>query len=506
MAKKRSEARARPQREAQPERELDIDVPNDSVNEQVVLAAMLVDEETCDRLLPMLPADAFYAEEHRILREAIATTRRKKLTLDPAVIARVYPDVDQIMIERLRETRPEVAPNIDFHVDTLLWDAHRARVTLGPISSLITAIQNPREERDRVIALARSVADAFSETHGRSRFLLDPKEVVRQTMLEVNKRVDGEAFYPYGIHSLDYYEDGSRRIRPGACPAGITLVTALSGSGKSTLMAHLALGLGKQRRKVLFGAWEEEAPITLELLATLNLGWSRSRVLDGKSNTVRTEGDDDWAPMTKADLIAFEEECHKIAPWVRFCANPFDHSDNNATNEHHLDIIRSHIEDSGCEVFFADLLHRCFVDDNPSAERRMLFGMLKIAQDTRTHHIWAHQQRAKDIETRVNKTPTREGIIGAGAWLDVPWVVMAPHLPAKWKEVEDNTMELYILKQRKGPWPIAIEFEWNPDTGQIANGRSVKVKHTVDSSDPAFSKPKGKKPGRAERAFRSRSR
>lgn len=503
--RKRSESKARPQREEAPVREFDIDTPNDPVNEQVVIAAMLVDQESCDRLLPLCPPDAFYAKEHRIIREAIGEARRKKLALDPATLGRLAPDIDLRILEKLPVSRPDVPENLDFHVDLLLWDWRRARAAQGPIGALVESLQDASVPREKLRALARQVAGAFEGGNERGRYIRDPKEVVRQMMSTLRARTTGEAYYPYGIDGLDYYEDGKRRIRPGASPGTITLVSALSGSGKSTVMAHLALASARLRRRVLFGAWEEEAPVTMELLTTLALKWSRSRVLDGKSNTLRTEGDDDWSPMTHEDHVTFEEMAHKISKYVTFFENPFQVNDRSTTgrrvtNDDHLDIIQDHIGQTGCSIFFADLLHRAFVDDTPRDEKLALLRMLAIVQTEKVHLCAAHQQRAKDIETRVDKRPTREGIIGTGAWLDTPWVVMAPHLPAKWKNVPDNTLELLILKQRSGPWPIGIEFDWDPDTGQITGGRSIDIKAQEASDGGAFAAPRSeRKPSKADR-------
>jgi hypothetical protein len=472
-----------------PQREFTIDVPNDPVNEQVVLAAMMVDTEVCDRLLPMFPTEAFYADEHRVIREGLAEMRRKKLTFDPATLARIAPEADMRMLEQLPAARPEVPDNLDFHVQTLLWDFRRAQATRGPISTLLDVIQNPKEDPARVRAVARLVGQCFEGDVGRGRYLRDSKEVVRQMMARVSARIEGEAYYPFGIRGLDRYPDDEVRLRPGASPGTVTLVTALSGSGKSTFISHLALASARQRRKVLFGAWEENAPTTLESLTTLALGWSRSRMLDGKSNTLRTEGDDDWGPMTYEDKVLFEETAHKIGSWVQFFDNPFQRNaarmDREPTNDDHLDLIQEHIEESVCDVFIADLLARSMVDDRPSAEKHFLFRMVAILEECKAHGLFAHQQRAKDIETRPKKEPTREGIIGSGAWLDTAWTILAPHIPAKWKDVPDNTFEIHILKQRNGPWPLGIEFGWDPDTGQIEGGRALNVKAT-ETSEPAI--------------------
>jgi hypothetical protein len=486
--KKRSEAiREKEFKESRDKlREFTIDTPNDPINEQVILAAMIVDEDVRKRIAKSFPPEAFYAEQHRMIFSGLLELNRRKLAYDPSTLARIVPEVDIRILESLSASRPKLPKNLDFHVETLEHDYRRARVTSGPLATLIEAIQNPKESPERLRAFARAVGDSFEDNTGTGRYLRDPAEVVRQAMTLLRKRVEGEAYYPYGIDGLDYYEDGRRRIRPGASPGTISMITALSGSGKSTLTGHAILGSARQnlgedaiKRKVLVGAWEEEAPVTIELLATLQLGLSRSRILDGRSNRLREDSATEYEPLSHEDLVMIEECMHGISKHVRFFDNPFQRGRakgaKESTNDSHLDIIQEHIEDSGCDIFFADLFARCLVDDSPSAERSVLFRLLSITQEQQVHTVIVHQQRAKDIETRMDKRPTREGIIGSGAWLDVCNTVMAPHLPAKWKRVPDDTMEVYILKQRNGPWPIAIEFDWEPDRGQISNGRSMTV-------------------------------
>lgn len=487
-------------------REYTIDVPNDPINEQVVLAAMIVDEEVRARLVKQFPPDAFYADEHRAIAAGLAELERRKLAYDPATLARIAPEVDIRRLEHLADARPDVPKNLDFHLDTLSWDWQRAQLTKGPLSALLEAVQNPKETPERVKALCRQIGTAIDGEHGRARYLRDPKEVVREAMQSIRKRMEGEAHFPYGIPSLDFFErgaqdakgrdiSGQRRIRPGAAPGTINMVTAVSGSGKSTFMGHLGLGLARQRRRVLYGAWEEEAPVTMEFIAVLSLGWSRSRMLDGTSNRMRIDGEG-FEPLTHEELVTLEDRMDAIAKYVRFFDNPFQRNrrttGRRSTNDDHLDIIQDHLEESGAEVFFADLWQRCLIDTSPDDERHALFRQLAIANEQRIHAVIAHQQRAKDIEARPDKRPTREGIIGSGAWLDICWTVMAPHLPAKWKRVPDNTLELYILKQRSGAWPLCVEFDWDPELGSIENGRSISVDSKGEDNNEAFAPPKGK--------------
>lgn len=507
--RKRSEAGARARREI-PEREIQLEVPHDSINEMAVLAAMLVDSEVAKRLIPLCPTDAFYAEEHAAIRDAIGEAMRKGLPLDPGVLVRLNPDIDSRRVEKLVAARPDVPERLDYYVDTLLWDRQLAQAARGPISSFLEAVKNPKHDREDVRILARRIGEAFDGEGG--KHLLAGKDVVRQAVAEVSRRVDGEAIYPFGIDGLDKYEDGEWRMIPGVDPGGLTLVTALSGSGKSLLVGHLAIASARARRKVLFGAWEDEAPTTIEQMATLALKWSRTAIQRGLSSTLRT-ADGRPAKMTREEIVIFEEMAHKIAGWITFFKNPFRHgerlpSGKNATNDDHLDIIENEIAKTGCDVFIADLLQRALVDDTPSGERMALYRMRHISQVARMHTIATHQQRAKDIEQRANKTPTREGIIGTGAWLDVPRTILAPHLPAKWKNVPDDTMEIYVLKQSKGVWPLGVEFDYDSNTGQITNGRSFDVRANNDASETtAFeTAPAKRETSRGKKPFGARRR
>ena len=47
------------------------------------------------------------------------------------------------------------------------------------------------------------------------------------------------------------------------------------------------------------------------------------------------------------------------------------------------------------------------------------------------------------------------------------------HRPALWKSMDDNVLELDVLKQRYGKWPLAVEFDWDPEFGSLDKGRSI---------------------------------
>lgn len=461
-------------------------VPVDPVNEQVVLAAAIVDAKTRAKLLPLLPrATVFQSPEHRALWGGVLDLVRRNLHFDLATLQQV--GVDESVVRyaaQLAELRPDVPVNLDHHVRALFWDDRRARATTGPVAALLDALKNPREDPSRVVALAQSVGEFFKGGASGAQWLEDPEELVERQAAEIERRCLGQAVYPFGIDGLDNFMDDTlavpaRRLIPGAAPKMVTIVTGLPGSGKSLLLAHMALGIARQARRVLYAPWEPGTGMTIELLAILSCGFSRADFMSGRA--------------TREQREEHRDRMHEIAKWVKFFPNPFwRESGEKPSNGKNLDLVQQHIVESQCEVFIADLFERCIVDDSPSEEKRVLFRMQAMTDKLGIHSVLAAQQRLKDIEQRPDKRPTREGVKGSGAWTEVADNMIGVHRPAHWKRVEDNTLEAIVLKQRYGMWPLAVELDLDPTRGTISGGRSVPYDVMGGDADEAttFLRPK----------------
>lgn len=480
--------RKRSEEQDQPAQSRSADVTHDVVNEQAVIAAVVADwGGEAAKLLDQYQPDTFLAEEHRAGWAALQELRRRKLSYDPAALARFAgPKCDIEYLSKLFDLRPDAPAlrDLEHFVDGLLWDKQRATAVTGPIAALMECIQDPKADRARVRALARHVSQSFEGGVGRGRYLHDGAELVRTQMAEIRKRVAGRAFYPYGIEGLDTnLETGERRLLPGAAPGQITVITAVPGSGKSTLASRVTLGISRTRRKVLYGSYEMGGGMTLELLACMSLGWSRSKLMKGFA---QDDGGLPKVPMPAREQIALEERMHLIHPWVSFMRNPFRQRGTKRSNERNLDLIQEQIVDSGCEVFVADLWKRALVDARPEAEEDALMQQQAMADETKTHCILLQQQRAKDVEARPDKRPTREGIKGSAGWFEVADTIIGCHLPHLWKAVSPDKIELIVLKQRYGEWPVAVECEWSAEHGSITGGTPVEYKHAAEETGSPF--------------------
>lgn len=460
-------------------------IPHDPVNEIAVIACALCDVTLLDKLLRRILPDHFIAREAREGWAALGEVRRRGLSVDRQSVNAVAGESVANFLIGVAQTPP--SENVDWHVTNLLWDSARATAARGPVPSFLEALRDPKAEPERVRSLARQVALAF-DGHEDRRYLCEPNRLVREQMLEIEARVAGHASFPYGIPGLDYYdpaglsgESTRRRMLPGTAPGQITVLTAVSGGGKSTTVANMAIGIAfpdgvdsdAPGRKLLYGAWEMNSGMSLELMSCISLGWSRSDLVEGIGPVSTHEG-----------RLQLNVRMERIATRIRFLAMPFRRqTGEKPSNDRNLDLLQGYIADSGCEVFVGDLWKRCLRDTSPEAEEDALIRQQAMVEDLRIHAILLQQQRMKDIEQREDKRPTREGIKGSGAWIEVADTIIGTHRPALFKRMDDTKIELIVLKQRYGKWPLAVECEWDAERGSISGGRPVEYDRPGEASE-----------------------
>lgn len=460
-----------------------LEIPHDPANEAAVISAALRDPSLLKTLIRKVVPDHFLARQHRDVWSALAQMARVGLDTDPAAIRTSAGEDVANACEQLRSFSP--AQSIQWHLANLFWDSARATAAKGPIPAFLDAFKDPKADRDRVASLARQIVNAFHGYEDR-RFLHDPATLVRDQMKKVEERVSGRAVFTSGIKGLDLFENGRRRITVGMRPGNVTILTSLTGSGKSTTAANMTIGMAYPGgvdvgeavpgRRILYGAWEMNGGITLELLACMSLGWSRTDLTEGVGAIAAHEG-----------RVLLEERMHLLGKRVRFLSVPFDRNvttdKKDRNNDRNLDVLQGYISDSGCDLFIGDLWKRCLRATDPDSEELALYRQQAMAEELGVHCLLLQQQRSKDIEQRPDKRPTREGIKGSGAWTEIADLVIGTHRPGLWKKITDDKIEMFILKQREGRWPLGVEFEWNPERGSIEGGRSIEYDQPGDGNE-----------------------
>jgi replicative DNA helicase len=441
------------------------------VGEIVIIGAALVDHDARARLVKALPSDSFYAKGHSEIWSVIAELERKGLAYDPLTVQQISNGrVDTSYLDSIITQRPVVPPNLDFHIESLKWYRTRVEFIKGPLSSTLELVKDPNADIETIKrAVDQQVATLKSS--GTHRYLRDSQVLVREQMAAIRARRGGAAVYPFGIDGFDVYGAGEKlddgtdisntwRVIPGCAPTKTTVVTGVSGSGKTTVTANIALAQVNAGRRVLYGAWEQGSGMTLEMMAAHSLGISKSRLMTGH--------------MTDDEDVAIEQEMDRIGAYVKFFDVPFGRKQGERViNDRTLDTIAEYIIASRCEVAIFDLWRRALRQFDPDEEEAALYRQQSIAEETKIHQILIHQQRLKDLEQREDKQPTREGLKGSGAWVEMPDTIIGVHRESLFKSVPSDTIRLILLKQRYGVWPLAVDLDFNPDTGRMVNGRSA---------------------------------
>ncbi len=473
---RRSAAGAAPSKKSDPKKkdrehkgvELKIPMP-DPVTEQVIIAAAVVDLVARKKLCAVFSIDYFFADGHSEAWGVILELERQGLAYDPATVRQLSGGkVDTDYLDGLAQQRPAVPPNINHHIEVLRWDRARIEGIRGPVSGLVDAISDPTTKPEIVTSLARAIVSTF-EGHGSLKYLRAPGQLVRAQMEEIKRRRAGDACYPFGLEGFDQYSDGDLagqwRMIPGLSPGDMTVLTGAPGCGKTTITARIAVEQANQQRRVLFGAWEQGSGLTLELCASVSLHMSRTALSTGA--------------ITDEDELSIEAEMERLSEWIRFFEVPFDRGAAETVkkweiNDKRIDTIYEYLVATAPDVAIFDLYRRALGDFDPDAEERALTRQQAMLQETKCHGLLIHQMK-KEAEGREDKRPSREGLKGSAAWFEVPTTVIGIYREAMWKAVPDDRIAAYILKQRKGVFPLAVEFPWNGDRGELGVGVSAEV-------------------------------
>ncbi len=459
-------------------------VPHDPVNEQVVIAAAIVSPKDRTKLVRVFLPEHFYGKSHAAAWSALTEIDRRGLNYDPATIRQLAGDAKLgEYLDALIAERPAAPPNLQYHVECMLLDRRRVELARGPLAEILEALHDTTTDVEQLRRIARRIGTSFDGA-GSLRYLREPAAVTsnaRQRLRERRERfAQGRAIYPYGILGVDYYEDGKTpRVASGTAPRQMTLVVGVSGAGKTTWTNQVVLAQANAGRRVLHGAWEQDAETNLEMLAAYSLGLSRSRLWQGD--------------LTDEELGMLDEEIDRLGggdrPLVRFFDLPFDQNcgqdkkqRHRFMNDENLDVIHEHVERSGCEVAIFDLYAKALVETKPEDEKRALDRQLAIAKATNTHHILLHHLRKEDLSSRRDHRPTREAIKGSTAWIDAFDTVFGLHIPGVWKDVPMTEMEVIFLKQRYGRWPLGVSLDYDPDTGVVSGGRTFDYRQ-IDAND-----------------------
>lgn len=471
-----------------------VKVSIDPVNEAVIIAAVVNDERSAHRY-GNLPPDYFFGAGHAEMWAGVQELKRRNLEYSLEVMQSIAGDkFDVHVLDSYVRARPTAPASLAHHVSCLRWDKTRAEAARGVVPLFIDALKDPTTDPDLVKSLARQVGQLFSG-QGDLRYLRDCRSVALEHAHELKARRTGRAIFPFGIKGLDFYgpsdfamrrdptdPEGKRKIRvclageprmiPGMAPGLTTVWTGTSGSGKTTALARVVLEQTKLGRKTLLGAWEQMPGMTLELIAELSLTMSRTDMMIGR-----------FAEIDERELL---DEMERLDPWIKFFELPFGRQrgeKGERFNDRNLDLIHQYVAESGCDMFVADVFRYALHEQRPDEESWAIKRMNAIGKEQRAHIILVNHLSLKDVESRDDKRPTRDVVMGSSGWINDTDNVIAMHRRGLYESVPDDKIEFHVLKQRYGVFPQVVECDWDAEYGFIGDGQTLELAKPGERSE-----------------------
>lgn len=442
----------------------------DAAGELVVIGAALADVEVCRKLVHRLSADEFLAKHHGTIWRALRKLSDARLELSRDVVRRFVRDAggDNAAVEHVDSIKPTVPKNLDWHVETLAWDATRARVLTGQASELVLQLRDPSADRADIVTAARSVARALGDSGGR-RHMRRPGEVYREYKAELAARRVSRNVYPLGERAFD------ENLTEGFAPGRMTVSAGLPGAGKSTVWVALAIMLAKRGRRPLYCAWEMPVESVLDVAVSNLTGLELKRIVQGD--------------LTDEDIARIDGATKWILKNIQFMGNPFfDRARAGAkpSNDANLDLLEGHLAESGCDVAIYDLWERMLAYRKPDDVSAALYRLQDLHVEYGIHGVVINQLLLKDVEKRMDKRPTRESIKGSGAYVEVADLILGIHRDGQFKNVPDDRLETICLKQRKGVANWAVSWRWDGARCSVTQPRSVAYDPGLESSGGDF--------------------
>lgn len=464
----------------------------DSTNERVVICAQIADRAVRKTLVRTVAPDEMLVPEHVVMQRALRIMEEHGLEYDGQVFRRLIADegvpVDEGYIESV-ERAAGVPENLEWHVETLRWDATRARVVRGPVPELVRVLKDPKAGPDALTSAARAVLRSIEGGAQGRRFARRPDELNRAYKAEIAARVAAGNFYPTGYAAVD------QKLVEGVMPKRTSLVVGLSGSGKSTFTSDFVMRLAESGRRVLYGAWEMGTESILDVMAAQRCRIEIERVVQGD--------------LEPEEVAAVGEAIDWLTEHVKFMDNAFfgvgAGEKGRPSNDRSLDVWEGYIAESGCDVVVSDLWERCLVDLSYDGVTKALYRQQDMHARYNVHGVMVHQLKLKEVETRPDKRPTRESVKGSGAFVEVADLLWGVHRDAQFKRVPDDSLELICLKQRKGKAFWSCRFDWDGSMGLITGGEEVPYDPGLEASrefgdvgDIKVDQPRRRKPSRRE--------
>lgn len=453
----------------------------DLANERVILATMMADRSTRRRLVLSLSADEFGDDRHRLIFRGLQQLEKGGLAWSEDTLAELVPKDQFGGFSYLRAIEADYRPNqnVDFHVERLRLDSAKFAALRDEIPSVASMLADPKSSPTECVGLLRRAAARIERTQARRTVAgADLVDGYYETLRM--RSIIGDAVEGFGFAIFD------RILTRGLFPGTMSALVGRPAHGKSALLAHLIRYRVLNRKGIYVCGWEPDSVDYLDTIVSIETGIRGDSIL----RRVRTMVDSDKAAIMRAvepfrdrELVEFQENPFPSLP------KPTSRWDYNERNLDHFEATVERASETK-SVIAVDVFSKMLVDRRPDSVSEALIRIRSMTKRYGVHILLLHHLNRDAAEG----PPTLEGIKGSGAWEEECDLIMACDRPilrmkdvAK-REKKVDVMDLYVLKQRKGPAPACVRYRFDgPLNGRLTDEavRDLSMVDREEDSDVA---------------------
>lgn len=236
--------------------------PNDSELEEVVLGAMILEQNAIIDILPVLKKEVFYKTEHQIICEAILNLINNNNPVDMVTVVREVQRMGKLdfigggyTVAKLTD-KIASATNAGYHYRLLLQLFFRRQMMTISYTTANKSADMTQDVFDIYDWINHNLEEI--EIHVSAGTYLDTKKVFENTINMIKNKDDKVHYYPIGDPGIDNILTIS--------PNNLVNISGKSGSGKTSFIINLAKQLLRKYPKDVSICWYTMEDPTYKLL------------------------------------------------------------------------------------------------------------------------------------------------------------------------------------------------------------------------------------------------
>lgn len=434
------------------------DLPYSIDIEQAILGTILYNYNKIKKDIDLLKPSYFYKPEHKIIIRAIFKLHDNHKNVDATVVKdylrknNKLKDIGGLSFLGELENQPYYTDNFENYINKLKDYYKKRRFIINADKAIDKAYgDNNIEDIKNDLSHNLYSFETKSDVVGKGGII----DFRKKTLIDKINRVKVGC----GYQSLDKF------LSNGFAKRNTSVITGRPRMGKSSLKDNFIINQLSQDISVLVISTEMTAEGELDRLTSIKSGIPIYDILNAK------EWMEEEDSKIKTKYPKKLKQIKKASKWLN--NKDFYLTDGVASLSKIKSTIARYKDMYDIDIVYIDLVDRIkeifYATSNKAPHIAKVVGELTQSAKSHDVHMCLVAQQRRESNRKTIPKPTLRGIKGSGAYEEFTDLIFGVHREyiADDDMMEDNIIEVIILKQRQGKTAVNQEFEWDGSTIKI---------------------------------------